>query len=193
MSTGTDGVVYTIEQLDELIKPLPRSTRTFNCGFHYLETWLHNESLAISGGVELNPDFQRGHVWTDEQQLSFIENVLRRIVDDSGLTIRFNCPSWRNERSSDSDVEDQLVCLDGLQRLNAIRRFIGGEIKPFGIEPGQLPRRILLRELTLTIKVYDFQYRKELLKFYLDINGGGTPHSQNELSRVRAMLEELTD
>lgn len=51
-----------------------------------------------------------------------------------------------------------------------------------------MPRRILLRELTLTLKVYDFQYRKDLLKFYLDINGGGTPHSQYELNRVKGML-----
>lgn len=191
MNSESPKIVYTIDELNDLIKPLPRPTRTFNCGFNYLETWLHNESSEIERGIDLNPDFQRGHVWNEAQQLSYIENVLRRIVDDSGLTIRFNCPSWRTEREDDSDMDDQLVCVDGLQRLTAIRKFVEGELKPFGIAPDQLPKRILLRELTLIIKVYDFQYRKDLLKFYLDINGGGTPHTQSELNRVRLMLEEI--
>lgn len=191
MDLDRANIVYTIDEFNELIRPLPRPTRTFNCGFSYLETWLDNESSAIKDGIDFNPDFQRGHVWNEQQQLHYIENVLRRVIDDSGLTIRFNCPSWRTEREADSDIADQMICVDGLQRLTAIRKFIKGDMKPFGIAPNQMPRRILLRELTLTLKVYDFQYRKDLLKFYLDINGGGTPHSQYELNRVKGMLEEI--
>ena len=42
--------------------------------------------------------------------------------------------------------------------------------------------------MQLVIKMYDFQDRKDLLKFYLDINGGGTPHSKEELDRVRGLM-----
>ena len=178
----------TYEELQRLINPLERPTRTWNCGFSYLETWLGHESMDIEHGVELVPDFQRGHVWNDSQQIKYIENVLRRIVDESGLTIRFNCPSWRSNRAKDSDLLDQMVCIDGLQRLTAIRRFIAGEIKVFGLGFDVLPRRLMLRDLQIVVKMYDFQYRKDLLSFYLDINGGGIAHSEEELNRVKGLL-----
>ncbi len=28
-------------------------------------------------GLQLNPDFQRGHVWAEEQQIAFVEFILR--------------------------------------------------------------------------------------------------------------------
>ena len=32
--------------------------------------------------------------------------------------------------------------------------------------------------------------RREVLEWYLQLNGGGTPHSQKELDRVRGLLEK---
>ena len=178
-----------IEQFHKIIRPVERPTRTWHCGFSYLETWLNCESMDNKHGLDLSPDFQRGHVWSEKQQIHYVENILRRIVDESGLTIRFNCPAWRNDRSKDSDLLEQMVCIDGLQRLTAIRRFIAGEIKVFGLGFDVLPRRIILRDLQIVVKVYDFQFRKDLLQFYLDINSGGTAHTDNELNRVHGLLK----
>ncbi|MFX2101351.1 DUF262 domain-containing protein [Acinetobacter baumannii] len=181
------------DEFRKIVNPLERPTKTWHCSFSYLENWLHCESEDIEHGVELIPDFQRGHVWTKKQQTNYIENVLRLIVDESGLTIRFNCPSWRKNRAKDSDLLDQMVCIDGLQRLTAIRRFIAGELKVFGLKFAQLPRRQIFRDLQIVVKMYDFQYKSDLLKFYLDINGGGIAHSRNEIKRVRTMLEKVLE
>lgn len=180
----------SITEFYDLIKPLERPTRTFNCSFFYLENWLAGESENIPHGVDLIPEFQRGHVWSHSQRTRYMENVLRRVCDDSTLTIRFNCPSWREAPHSDSDLVDQMVCLDGLQRLTAIRDFIAGKLEVFGLTFDRLPKRILLRELTIVIKMYDFQYEDELYDFYLDINEGGTPHTETELDRVRNLRDE---
>lgn len=187
-----DKSTTTLSQFYSNIKPIERPIRTFHCGFSYIEKWLELEQEGAEFGVELNPDFQRGHVWSQEQQVHYIENVLRRIVDDSGLTIRFNCPTWRADKRLDGDLIDQTVCIDGLQRLTAIRKFIGGELTVFGYEFSDLPQRVLLRDLQIIIKMYDFQYRKDLLQFYLDINGGGTPHSKGELERVKKLIPRDT-
>ncbi|MFR5263759.1 hypothetical protein [Clostridium sp.] len=43
-------------------------------------------------GLELNPDFQRGHVWSEEQQRAYVEFFIK-----GGKTARiiyFNCPSF---------------------------------------------------------------------------------------------------
>lgn len=173
----------------DAVNPVERPTRTFHCGFSYIETWLASEGEAVEKGVDLHPDFQRGHVWSEAQQISYVENVLRRIVDESGLTIRFNCPTWRETKLS-GDLSEQVVCIDGLQRLTAIRKFISKELPIFGLDYEMLPFRVILRDLQLVIKMYDFQDRVDLLRFYLDINGGGTPHSNEELERVKSLLSK---
>lgn len=179
----------TYDEFLNAVNPIERPIRTFHCGFSYLETWLANEVEAAEHGVDLNPDFQRGHVWNESQQISYVENVLRRIVDESGLTIRFNSPTWRETKLL-GDLPEQVVCIDGLQRLTAIRKFINKELPIFGLDYEMLPMRVILRDLQLVVKMYDFQNREDLLKFYLDINGGGTPHSSEELMRVKKLLKE---
>ena len=190
MTTTNNYESLSIDEFHSIIKPVDRPIRSINYGFLYLENWLKSEEENIQHGIVLNPDFQRGHVWAEHQQVHFVENVLRRLVGDDGLTIRMNCPSWREKPKADSDLLDQMVCIDGLQRLTAIRKFIAGEIKPFGLSFSTLPKRVLLREHTLIIQMYDFQYRIDLLQFYLDINGGGTAHSVEELDRVRGLLNK---
>ena len=66
--------------------------------------------------LELNPDFQRGHVWTEEQQIAFVEFMLRG--GKSAKVIYFNHPGWMD------DWKGNMVCVDGLQRLTACMRFI---------------------------------------------------------------------
>ena len=39
-------------------------------------------------GLQLNPEFQRGHVWTEEQQIAWVEYYLRG--GKSGNTIYLN-------------------------------------------------------------------------------------------------------
>ena len=178
-----------ISEFNALIKPIERPIRNFHCGFNYLETWIQGESEYCADGIDFTPDFQRGHVWTEQQQVYFLENVLRRIVDESGLTIRFNNPAWR-EVDLNGDLPEQTVCVDGLQRLTAIRKFIKGELTVFGIKHDDLPIRVILRDLRIVIQMYDFQNKKDLLQFYLDINSGGTAHTEVELNRVRALMKE---
>ncbi|MFU5648574.1 DUF262 domain-containing protein [Pseudomonas aeruginosa] len=90
-------------------------------------------------GLELNPDFQRGHVWTPAQQVHFIENCLRGVVASSGLLIQFNSPSW-NDDASESDLPPGLQCVDGLQRYTAVTEFVKGNVKPFGFTAKEISR-----------------------------------------------------
>ena len=183
---------FTRAQIDQIIKPVARPIRAFHQDFCSIERFLTGLNQDVSLGFDLCPDFQRGHVWTDQQQTRYIENVLRRIVSDDGLMIRLNCPSWRDTIADDADLLDQVVCIDGLQRLTAIRKFMAGQIEPFGLTKDEILKGWGLRRMdrVVVFQIYDFQYRHELLQFYLDINGGGTPHTPAELERVRLLLQE---
>jgi len=174
--------------LREQIRPMPRAKWQADYGFSSVERGL--QSFAEDYGLNLVPDYQRGHVWTQEQQEHFVEAVLRGTLASSLLVIQFNAPHWE-EYDYQGDLPRQVECVDGLQRLSAVRRFMNEEIRAFGRLASEYegseydPQR---RNFGLKFAVHTFQSRAELLQFYLDINKGGTPHTAAELDRVAGLL-----
>lgn len=145
------------------------------------------EEWKEESGLILNPDFQRGHVWTEAQQTAFMEYYLRG--GRSGMVIFFNQPSWG--RSPLAHGYDELVCVDGLQRLTAIVRFMNNEIPAFGQlhdEFGESIRRAP-NNAGLRFNVNSLQTREQVLTWYLQMNDGGTPHTAEEIGRVRGLLD----
>lgn len=47
-------------------------TYTVDIGWDYLETWIKNQE-----NVDLNPEFQRHLVWSDEKKIKYVEYILR--------------------------------------------------------------------------------------------------------------------
>ena len=45
----------------------------------------------------------------------------------------------------------------------------------------------------MRIVVNDLQTREEVLQWYLELNSAGTPHSKEELDRVKALLARERD
>ena len=137
-------------------------------------------------GLQLNPKFQRGHVWTEEQQIAFIEYFLKG--GKSGDVIYFNKPDW-HFRVADGAYNDY-VCVDGLQRITAILRFVNNEIPVFGTYYDEFEGKPRLQH-TIKINVNDLKTEREVLQWYIDMNAGGTPHTTEEIERVKKMIEYL--
>ena len=137
----------------------------------------------IEAGLVLNPDFQRGHVWTEEQQVAYIEYLLMGGM--SGRTIYLNA----KDIGSPSREAQDYVCVDGLQRITAIQRFYRDEIAAFGHHYSQFEGRLNTTKLTVRIVMNDLQTREEVLQWYLELNSTGTPHSKEELDKVKALLK----
>lgn len=175
--------------LNAIVRPLSSPRYEVDIGLARLQQMLDNFSQDY-GGLELEPDFQRGHVWLPAQQQHFIENMMRGIVSTAGLVIQFNCPNW-NDSGYSGELPKGLQCLDGLQRITAVKAWFDGKVKPFDLSLEDLkgslfdPARMTYR---FRLAVYDFQTREALLSHYLDLNAGGTPHSEAELARVRDLL-----
>ena len=144
----------------------------------------HIEDYKENYGLDLNPDFQRGHVWSEEQQISFVEFFLSGGV--TGRIIYFNHPGWMTGFKGD------FVIVDGKQRLNALLRFLKGEIKVFGYYIHEFEGKLRQARANMNLKfnINNLKTKKEVLKWYLEFNEGGTPHTEAELDKVRKMLEE---
>lgn len=133
--------------------------------------------------VNMDPDYQRGHVWTREQQVAYLEYILRGGVAGQ---VTYN-------QMDPHDPECPYECLDGLQRLTAVYKFVHDELPVFnGILCSELARNSghtrLSRSYYFQVTVLNLPNKADVLRYYLDHNSGGTPHSQDELARVRKLL-----
>lgn len=165
---------------------IPQFTRDgqyrVNVSWRFMEDTL--EQFREPDGLELDPDFQRGHVWTEEQQVRYVEFVLRG--GRSGRTIYFNKSGW--QRGGPGRGEP-MVLVDGKQRLQAVRRFMRSEIRAFGSLLSEFNDRPDMIRHGFEFVVNDLQTRAEVLQWYIDLNAGGVVHSDDEIDRVRALLE----
>ena len=165
---------------DEVIKKLPRAKYTIDVPWDYIEDNL--ERYAKAYGLELEPDFQRAHVWTEEQQVAYVEYAMKG--GKSGKEIFFNAVGWQGR----GDVKN-MVLVDGLQRLTAVRKFMRDELKVFGEYVASDFQYLSMSECGLKFSINDLETRKEVLQWYIDFNAGGTQHTDDEIAKVKKLLE----
>lgn len=161
------------------IEQFPHANYEVDVSWGYLEN-----QLAGFGemGLDLDPDFQRGHVWAAAQQIAFVEHMLRG--GRSPRHLYFNCAGWRQGRGP-------IQLIDGKQRLEAARSFLRDELRVFGgytcADLGGLPPM----DPMFRFHVHSLPTRADVLRWYLAMNSGGSIHTEAELDRVRQMLNGL--
>lgn len=142
-------------------------------------------------GLNLDPEFQRGHVWNEQTQIKFVEFVLR-----GGVTqpIRFNSPIFGGHtKAKNSDLPNDVVIVDGKQRLTAVMKFVDNKLPVFSgnyLNDFDDPARAL-RGAELTYQVNKLQTKAELYTWYLEMNEGQVAHSKEELDKVRNLLAKV--
>jgi hypothetical protein len=156
-----------------------------NVGLDYLAR--HYWRYVTKYGLDVSPDFQRGYVWTQQQKIRFVEYMLRGGV--SGLDVYMNCPSWQSGRMGPEYPEAWFVLVDGKQRLDAALGFLNNEFPVFGAYFREYTDRPRITQCNFRWHVNDLQTREECLQWYLDLNTGGTVHTDDELSKVRDLLK----
>lgn len=156
-------------------------------GLEYLPA--HYTRYVAEYGLDVAPDFQRGYVWKPEQKIRFMEYMLRG--GTSGLDIYINCPTWGQGRMGPEFPEAWCVLVDGKQRLDAALGFLNNEFPVFGgnyfRDFTDSPRMV---QSNFRWHVNDLKTRAECLQWYLDLNCGGTVHTESELDHVRVLLAD---
>jgi len=134
-------------------------------------------------GLQMQPDFQRAHVWTPEQSSRYVEFLLRG--GRSSRVIYFNHPGWQG------CYEGEFVLVDGLQRVTACLDFLNNKIPVFDdYHCSDFDDRLPPLQ-GLKFNINTLQTRQEVLEWYLDLNSGGVVHTEAELAKVKAMLTQL--
>jgi len=160
----------------------------------YLEEWLsrHEEDGSL---LDLDPDFQRGHVWDDQKRAAYVEYVLRG--GESSRSLWWNCKDWMN------GGKGPLQIVDGKQRMEAARKFIRNELPVFAVlrskkEPqsqrgwlySDFEGKLGFVDATFRMHVNNLATRELVLTWYCDLNTGGVVHTPEEINRVKDLLEK---
>jgi hypothetical protein len=164
------------------IPQFPRSGFEVDIGFDQLLWWVDRH--VNEKGLQLNPDFQRGHVWSQEQRIRYIEYQLRG--GEGGKVLSFNHPNWSQYRSK---KDGPYEIIDGLQRLTSGLMFMRGELRAFGHLFTEFTGKMRMY-VGFKWRIFELPTREDVLQYYLDMNAGGTPHSEAEIERVRALLQQ---
>lgn len=158
------------------IPEFPRAHYEIDVGWHGLERQI--KSFGEGCGLNTDPDYQRAHVWTEAQQRAYVEYILQG--GEVGKSITWNADAWPMPRGP-------IELVDGKQRLEAVRKFARGDLEVFGMryQEGDVLR---IHNAGFKFRVCSLD-RAGVLRLYLNINAGGTPHTADELARVRALLD----
>jgi hypothetical protein len=169
---------------------IPQFTR--NAGYavdvswHYLPD--HYNDAILHCQLDINPEFQRGYVWTEAQKVRYVEFILRGGM--TGRDIYTNCPGWKLGQVGRNFPKGWYVLVDGKQRLDAVLGFLNNEFPIFG---GNYKRdytdRLPILGAGFRWHVNDLATYEEVLAWYCDLNKGGTVHSDEEIERVQRLKE----
>ncbi len=135
-----------------------------------------------AGFIDLNPPYQRGSVWSEGQQRSCIEYVLR---GGKLPPLLFNCPPNQDDPT--------YTLVDGKQRLIAIRLFVSNKLTVFG---GYYAKDIInIRSMAarVSFSFNTLETTKECVQWYLDMIGGSTGHTEDEINKAIIFRDSLEE
>lgn len=162
------------------IKTFPHVGYRVDVLWNYLEESL--ERFVNDNKLDLNPNFQRDYVWTEEQKIKYVEFILKNGL--GAKEIYFNHPGWMHS------FEGEFVLVDGKQRLEAVRNFLNNDIKIFNkYYYGDFSDRLPIHA-SFSVNIASLKTRKEVLQWYIDMNSGGTVHTAKDLDKVKELLRK---
>ena len=178
MTTTTNA---TGPRLRDLPRQIPAPGWRVNVSLSEVGAMLARWDRSYPNGVDLDPPFQRPHVWTHAQRSRWMEHLLTG--GHGGKEITFNTARWQR-----AGCNGPVVLIDGKQRLETLRLWFAGEVRAFG---RTLPEWEDGEEVfwpDVIVQMHSLDTDAQVMRWYLQLNGGGTPHGEDELERVRALL-----
>ena len=130
-------------------------------------------------GVDMNPTYQRGFVWTDKQKEELLDSIFNFI--DIGKFVFVRLPYEPDSYS--------YQILDGKQKLKTIIDFYTDQFKYKGFYYSELPwemKNVFYNKNISVGEVSDRTYDENLIKeYFIKLNTSGTPMSKEHLDKIK--------
>ena len=138
-------------------------------------------------GVDFNPEYQRGYVWTQEDKELLLDSVFKNIDIGKFALIRLSDAEWY-ERGLSYEI------LDGKQRLSTLIEFYENKLAYKGKYYNDLSwkDRITFKNHNVSVAEVRSENKKTILKYFLMLNRTGKAMDKAQLDKVENMLAELS-
>lgn len=165
-----------------------RGDKRVDWGLEYL-----CETIIDSGEMDMDPPYQRGHVWTQDQQIDYLGFLL-----EGGASP----PVFVRELSIDAACNPPFYeVVDGKQRITALYMWwndrIPGRLGPnhnfreiWRNQFSRIELRQVKRDLSVDARILYTNFEETLL-VYLRLNRGGTPHTDEDIDRVHRIYQRV--
>lgn len=165
--------------------------------------------LINDGTIELNPSYQRGSVWTEDQRIALVQTWLRGLPAGVVILSDRATSAWRKGTDEDPYETGRGIwaVVDGKQRLTTAVMWFAGE---FAVPASWLPVKFVertedtddglyVRDTGLTevgrrfirsrcglmvAEAKDCATEADEAAFYLLVNGGGTPQTGADMANA---------
>lgn len=174
------GKIIRARDCDDLL--VPNGHYKINMPLNFIKKHLEEEIKDMR--LNLDPDFQRAHVWDLDKRVKYVEFLLK---GGKSNPIYFNHEGWMKS------YKGEYVIVDGKQRLTAILMFLNNEFPVFkemdSDDIGYYAREFDMIPNDVEFIINDLPNRELVLKWYLQMNEGNVAHTEEELDKVRMMLK----
>lgn len=176
---------------DEEIEEMKRYEEDEDIFFQYMQRDMISLIAMMSSqyGIDLEPEYQRGNVWTHEQKVALVDSIFKNV--DIGKFAVIKRPWGNNPNTPATPLLYEM--LDGKQRLTAIWEFYCGRFKYQGKYFYELhPRdQSHFKHYTISYAETNPMTKEQKYRYFLKLNTTGTPVDPEHLQKVRRLwLEE---
>lgn len=150
----------------------------FSYSQRQLESLLH--ILYRDIGLDLDPDYQRGNVWTLAQKVALIDSIFKNIDIGKFTIIRRR---WKD------DIDYLYEILDGKQRTIAISEFFEGRFTYQGMRYQDLhpSDQNHFKNYAISYAEINPLTNEQKYRYFLKLNTSGQPHEEEHLNKVKEM------
>jgi hypothetical protein len=136
-----------------------------------------------SSGIDLEPDYQRGNVWTPEQEYMLIDSIYKNIDIGKFTVIR---------RSFKKRLSHYYEMLDGKQRLIALLRFYESRFRYKGKYFHELCTRDQGHFTNYSVNYSECKplTDEQKYRYFLKLNTSGKPVDSSHIEKVEKLWEE---
>lgn len=137
-------------------------------------------------GIDFDPDYQRGYVWTQEDKELLLDSIFKNIDIGKFVFIRLSDFEWM-KRNFGYEI------LDGKQRLSTLIEFYENKLAYKGKYYNDLSDRDkwAFKNHIVSVAEVDETDKKTVLKYFLMLNRTGKAMEETHLKVVEDMLKEL--
>jgi len=141
--------------------------------------------MTSSYGIDLDPDYQRGNVWNENQKVALIDSIFKNIDIGKFTIIKRKWGSNPNKPKTPFMYE----MLDGKQRITTLFEFYMSRFKYKGMFFYQMnPRdRNHFKHYPISYAETEPLTDEQKYRYFLKLNTCGTPVDKNHLRKVREL------